>query len=159
MVCINKLLFSFASNNVVMCFVVKILKSSVQWRGDEWNTENMRERDAGFMLAQCVLLNIENRRVTITNAQKKDVFWHTYSSTFYKFNETTKPCFIKINWCLTKKWWTSVGGTILDTRWWTPKWVSLKIVCFLLHKKQKQWQLLEIASAEVCVVLWSLLNL
>jgi hypothetical protein len=71
MVYINKLLFSFASNNVVMCFVVKVLKSSVQWRGDEWNTENMRERDAGFMLAQCVLLNIENRQVTITNAQKK----------------------------------------------------------------------------------------
>ncbi len=45
-------------------------KSSLQWRGDEWNTENMRERDAGFMLAQCVLLNIENGQVTITNAQK-----------------------------------------------------------------------------------------
>jgi hypothetical protein len=49
-------------------------------------------------LAQCVLLNIENGRVTITNAQKKqDVFLHTYSSKFYKINETTKPCYIKIN--------------------------------------------------------------
>jgi len=36
----------------------------------------------------------------------------------------------KINWCLTKTWWRSVGGTILDTRWWTLKWVSLKIVLF-----------------------------
>lgn len=97
MVCINKLLFSFASNNAVMCLVVKVLKSSLQWRGDEWNTENMRKRDAGLMLAQSVLLNIENRQVTITNAQKKDVFLHILSSKFYKFNETTKPCFIKIN--------------------------------------------------------------
>jgi hypothetical protein len=32
----------------------------------------MRERDAGFMLAQFVLLNIENHQVTIiTNAHKK----------------------------------------------------------------------------------------
>jgi hypothetical protein len=74
---INKSLFSFASNNVVMCFVVvKVLKSSLQWRRDEWNTERTWEKE---MQVSCWL------------------------SKFYKMNETTKPCYIKINWCLTKK--------------------------------------------------------
>jgi len=51
--------------------VVKVLKKAL-YNGEEMSgtPENMRERDAGFMLAQCVLLNIENGRVTITNAQK-----------------------------------------------------------------------------------------
>ncbi len=37
-------------------FCSKVLKkSSLQWRGDEWNTENMRERDAGFFGSVCIV--------------------------------------------------------------------------------------------------------
>ncbi len=117
MVCINKLLFSFASTNVVvMCFVVKVLKKAL-CNGEEMSgTQRTWEKEmqvSCWLSVYCWILKTV-RLLLQMHKKTRCVFSYLFLKILQNQWNYQTLLYKKINWCLTKKWWRSVGGTILD---------------------------------------------